>query len=165
MLSDRPAEGEQMRAHLSINVRSLQKSVEFYSKVFGIPPQKKSESYAKFDLKAPAFNFSMHEVVDGRIASRVNHLGIEVMSESEIGDWQKKVEGAGISTVSEEGTDCCYALQDKFWFEDPDGNSWEVFFVHEQLPVSGAEPPHQVKKTAKGGKPSACGPDSGSGCC
>ena len=55
-----------MRAHLSINVRSLKKSVEFYSKVFGVKPQKKSETYAKFDLKEPSLNFSMHEVVDFR---------------------------------------------------------------------------------------------------
>jgi len=28
-------------------------------------------------------------------------------------------------------TDCCYALQDKTWVEDPDGNRWEVFVVLE----------------------------------
>jgi hypothetical protein len=28
-------------------------------------------------------------------------------------------------------TDCCYALQDKVWASDPDGNSWEVFTVLE----------------------------------
>jgi hypothetical protein len=28
-------------------------------------------------------------------------------------------------------TDCCYALQDKVWVSDPDGNSWEVFTVLE----------------------------------
>jgi hypothetical protein len=54
--------------------------------------------------------------------------------------------------MTEDQTDCCYALQDKFWFQDPDGNSWEVFFVHKQLPVLGAEPPHLVLKTAKGKK-------------
>ena len=26
-------------------------------------------------------------------------------------------------------TDCCYALQDKVWVRDPDGNEWEVFVV------------------------------------
>jgi hypothetical protein len=85
------------------------------------------------------------------------------MSTKEVAAWQKKVEKAGIKTITEEGTDCCYALQDKFWFEDPDGNSWEVFFVHKQLPVTGAEPPHQVLKTKKGEKPAACSPKSG--CC
>ena len=26
-------------------------------------------------------------------------------------------------------TSCCYALQDKAWVNDPDGNEWEVFTV------------------------------------
>jgi hypothetical protein len=26
-------------------------------------------------------------------------------------------------------TDCCYAIQDKTWVADPDGNEWEVFVV------------------------------------
>jgi hypothetical protein len=29
------------------------------------------------------------------------------------------------------GVDCCYALQDKSWVADPDGNEWEVFVVHQ----------------------------------
>lgn len=152
-----------MRAHLSINVRSLKKSVEFYSKVFGVKPQKKSATYAKFDLKELSLNFSMHEVVDGRIASRVNHLGIEVMSVKEVEKWHKKITKNKIKTLTEEGTDCCFALQDKFWFQDPDGNSWEVFFVHKQLPVLGAEPPHQIKKIKKGEAAPPC--ESKSGCC
>ena len=28
-------------------------------------------------------------------------------------------------------TTCCYALQDKAWVHDPDGNEWEVFVVLE----------------------------------
>lgn len=28
-------------------------------------------------------------------------------------------------------TNCCYAIQDKIWVSDPDGNEWEVFVVNE----------------------------------
>jgi hypothetical protein len=28
-------------------------------------------------------------------------------------------------------TNCCYAIQDKTWVRDPDGNRWEVFVVLE----------------------------------
>ena len=28
---------------------------------------------------------------------------------------------------------CCYALQDKFWLSDPDGNRWEIYTVLEDL--------------------------------
>lgn len=151
-----------MRPHLSINVRDLEKSVAFYSKVFGIAPQKVAPGYAKFDLKSPHLNFSMHEAESGRLPSRVNHFGIEVMTAEAVTTWQEHLNVLCIAIKTEEGTDCCYARQDKVWFEDPDGNAWEVFFVHEQLPVTGAEPPNQKMKVDKG-KASACGP--GSGCC
>ena len=142
-----------MRPHLSINVKSVAASVEFYGKVFGIAPQKQTQGYAKFDLKEPALNFSMLAAQNGRLPSRVNHLGIEVESAKEVGVWKDRLDSLGIKTLTEEGTDCCYALQDKVWFQDPDGNSWEVFFVHAQLPVEAAEPPK-----AKG----SC---AGTGCC
>lgn len=137
-----------MRPHISINVTNLEKTVEFYRKAFGVEPQKRSATYAKFDLKQPALNFAMHEAVEGRKPSQVNHLGIEVESVEEVRQWQQRIESQGIATLTEEGTDCCFAKQDKFWFQDPDGNSWEVFFVHAQLPVVGAEPPRVVPKTS-----------------
>ncbi|EKD51947.1 MAG: hypothetical protein ACD_62C00152G0003 [uncultured bacterium] len=143
-----------MRPHLSINVKNLKNSVEFYTKAFGVKPQKQTDTYAKFDLQQPALNFSMHEVSENRLPSRVNHLGIEVSDVTHIGDWQKRLEAQSIALTPENNTDCCYARQDKIWFQDPDGNAWEVFFVHEQLPTTGAEPP-KVKKV--------CGPASG--CC
>ena len=145
-----------MRAHLSINVNNLNQSVKFYTQVFGIEPQKQTENYAKFDLKEPYLNFSMHEISENRLPSRVNHLGIEVMDHKYVTQWQKRLEDLKISVTPEENTECCYAKQDKVWFQDPDGNSWEVFFVHEQLPTSGAEPPKV--KAAK-----SCAPASG--CC
>jgi hypothetical protein len=42
---------------------------------------------------------------------------------------------AGLPTKTEDNTTCCYALQDKVWVEDPDGNSWEVFVVKSDAPV------------------------------
>ena len=147
-----------MRAHLSINVGNVARSVEFYAKVFGQEPQKRTGDYAKFDLKNPALNFSLLAAAGGRAPSRVNHLGIEVDSEAEVAEWKTRLEAQGVPTISEEKTDCCYALQDKIWFADPDGNSWEVFFVHAQLPVEASEPPKK-SSAGKGG----CSPASG--CC
>src|SRR2546425_8714681 len=36
-----------------------------------------------------------------------------------------------LMTRDEMQTSCCYALQDKTWVRDPDGNEWEVFVVLE----------------------------------
>lgn len=123
-----------MRPHLSLDVQHVPASVAFYQKVFGVPPQKQTNDYAKFDVTQPAFNFSLVSST-GRISS-VDHLGIEVDSMEEIAAWKERLQDAGILERIEENTACCFARQDKLWFSDPDGNAWEVFVVHEQLPVS-----------------------------
>lgn len=124
-----------MRPHLSLDVRDVSRSVAFYEKVFGVPPQKQTSDYAKFDLLEPALNFSLVSST-GRISS-VDHLGIEVASTEEIAAWKTRLQEKGILEKVEENVACCFARQDKLWFTDPDGNAWEVFTVHEQLGVTG----------------------------
>lgn len=125
-----------MRAHVSLDVRSVPASVEFYQKIFGVTPVKQTVDYAKFDLAAPALNFSL-VATTGRI-SRVNHLGVEVESPDQVAAWRQRLRTQGILAEVEENIACCFARQDKLWFTDPDGNAWEVFTVREQLPVEGS---------------------------
>jgi hypothetical protein len=47
---------------------------------------------------------------------------------------------AGLVTKTEDNTECCYALQDKVWIEDPDGNAWEVFVVKGEAAGMGQGP-------------------------
>lgn len=124
-----------MRLHLSLDVRNVPASVEFYRKVFGLAPQKQATDYAKFDLTEPALNFSL--VSSSEKVRRVNHFGIEVESVDEIAGWKQRLQEQGILEKVEEGIACCFARQDKLWFSDPDGNAWEVFTVLEQLEVTG----------------------------
>jgi catechol 2,3-dioxygenase-like lactoylglutathione lyase family enzyme len=124
-----------MRAHLSLDVRNVPASVEFYQKVFGVAPQKQTTDYAKFDLTAPALNLALVSST-GRV-SAVNHLGIEVESADDIALWKQQLLDRGILEKVEEDIACCFARQNKLWFTDPDGNPWEVFTVHEQLAVEG----------------------------
>ncbi len=84
-----------MRPHISIDVKNIEKSVEFYEKVFGLKPQKQSDTYAKFDLQKPALNFSIQSH-EGSSASRVNHLGIEVDSPSDLLLWQESLQAQGL---------------------------------------------------------------------
>ena len=125
-----------MRPHLSLDVRNVPASVEFYQKVFGVAPQKQTTDYAKFDLTAPALNLALVSST-GRV-SAVNHLGIEVESADAIARWKKLLLERGILEKVEEGVACCFARQDKLWFTDPDGNPWEVFTIQEQLAVKGS---------------------------
>ncbi len=147
-----------MRPHMSLDVRSVPESVAFYQKVFGVAPQKQTADYAKFDLADPALNLSLVST-SGEI-SRVNHLGIEVNSVEEIAGWKTRLIDAGVLARVEENVACCFARQDKLWFSDPDGNAWELFTVHEQLPVAG--PLAQTgcclpKGPQAGGAVAACG--------
>lgn len=123
-----------MKTHISLNVRDVQTSVEFYQKVFGVDPQKQAADYAKFDLMTPPLNFSL--VYSPGAISRVNHLGIEVESANELARWERRLQEYGNVDRVEKDTECCYARQNKVWFTDPDGNHWEVFTVLEQLPVT-----------------------------
>ena len=124
-----------MRPHISLDVRNVPQSVAYYEKVFGLPPQKQTEDYAKFDLTVPALKLSL--VSASGTISRVNHLGIEVDSVDDVAAWKQRLEGQGILEKVEQDVACCFARQDKLWFSDPDGNAWEIFTVHEQLTVTG----------------------------
>jgi extradiol dioxygenase family protein len=124
-----------MRPHLSLDVRNVPASVEFYQKVFGVAPQKQTTDYAKFDLTAPALNLALVSST-GKV-SAVNHLGIEVESVDDIAGWKQRLQEQDILEKVEMGAECCFVRQDKLWFTDPDGNAWEVFTVLEQLAVTG----------------------------
>ena len=48
---------------------------------------------------------------------------------------QARLAGQGLATATEDNVTCCYAVQDKVWVEDPDGNAWEVFVVKGEAAV------------------------------
>ncbi len=122
-----------LKAHISINVRNVERSVEFYRKMLGIEPSKVRAGYAKFDVQNPPLNLAMNEVAlgeEGKI-SRLSHLGIQVGSTEDVLAMRERWRAAGLATRDEMQTACCYAVQDKSWVADPDGNHWEVFVVLE----------------------------------
>jgi catechol 2,3-dioxygenase-like lactoylglutathione lyase family enzyme len=118
-----------LRPHISIDVQNIDRSREFYQLLFDQEPEKIRPGYVKFSLTEPALNFSMNE--SGKAVSRgtLNHLGIEVATPQDVMMAQLRLEKAGLMPKEEKGTNCCYAIQDKIWVQDPDGNSWEIFTV------------------------------------
>jgi catechol 2,3-dioxygenase-like lactoylglutathione lyase family enzyme len=117
-----------LKAHLAINVRNVEQSIEFYRKMFGIEPSKVRTGYAKFDVQNPPLNFTLNEV-PFKDAGALSHMGIQVGSTEDVLSVRQRWAGAGLITRDEMQTDCCYATQDKTWVHDPDGNEWEVFVV------------------------------------
>lgn len=117
-----------MKTHISINVSNVKESIDFYTKMFGVEPFKIKEDYAKFDVANPPLNFTMNQMPFAKGGS-LSHLGLQVESTEEVLEMGNRWQKAGLITLDEMKTDCCYALQDKTWVEDPDGNKWEVFVV------------------------------------
>ncbi len=117
-----------LKAHLALNVRSVERSVAFYRKMLGLEPAKARPGYAKFDVQEPPLNLTLNEVAfDERGA--LSHLGLQVATTEDVLAMRERWRAAGLDTYDEMQTDCCYALQDKTWVRDPDGNEWEAFVV------------------------------------
>jgi catechol 2,3-dioxygenase-like lactoylglutathione lyase family enzyme len=119
-----------LKAHLAINVRDVEASIEFYKKMFGIEPAKVRTGYAKFDVQNPPLNFTLNQVPFSG-GGALSHLGIQVATTDDVVKVRTAWEENGLVAREEMQTTCCYALQDKAWVNDPDGNEWEVFAVLE----------------------------------
>lgn len=117
-----------LKAHLAIKVRDVERSIEFYRKMFGIEPSKVRSGYAKFDVQTPPLNFTLNQVPFND-SGALSHMGIQVESTADVLALRQKWADAGLYTRDEMQTDCCYATQDKTWVRDPDGNEWEAFVV------------------------------------
>lgn len=117
-----------LKAHLALNVKDVTRSIEFYQKMLDLEPSKVRTGYAKFDVSNPPLNLTLNEVpFEGRGA--LSHLGIQVAATEDVTALRTRWEEKGLLPRAEMQTTCCYALQDKAWVNDPDGNEWEVFVV------------------------------------
>jgi catechol-2,3-dioxygenase len=50
-----------LKAHLALNVKSVERSMEFYRKMLGLEPVKVRRGYAKFDVQNPPLNLTLNE--------------------------------------------------------------------------------------------------------
>ncbi|MBS0208185.1 MAG: VOC family protein [Planctomycetes bacterium] len=121
-----------VRFHLSLNVAELARSVAFYRQLLGVEPAKLHDDYAKFELAEPPLVLSLipHGHAGG---GALNHVGIRLADAKRLVQVQARLETAGYRTEREEGVECCYAKQTKFWAADPDGTLWELYILHEDI--------------------------------
>jgi catechol 2,3-dioxygenase-like lactoylglutathione lyase family enzyme len=123
-----------IKFHISLNASDLDRSIAFYRALFGTEPAKVREDYAKFELAEPPLVLSL---IPGGVGGNVNHAGLRVRTADELVDIQRRLETAGIVSQREEGVECCYARQTKFWVADPDRMLWEVYVFHEDIDERG----------------------------
>lgn len=119
-----------LKAHVALNVTNAEASTEFYKKMLGIEPSKVRTGYAKFDVLNPPLNLTLNQNPFTASGS-LSHMGIQVAGTEDVLALKTLWEENGLLPREEMQTTCCYALQDKAWVSDPDGNEWEVFTVLE----------------------------------
>lgn len=126
-----------VRFHLSLNVSDLPQAVAFFERVLGVPAAKKRADYAKFELDSPPLVFSLEPRSPG-VHGSLNHVGFRFADSATLVDVQRRLEQVGIRTEREEGVECCYAKQTKFWVNDLDHRLWEFYVLEGDLEHRGA---------------------------
>ena len=122
------------RLHVHVGVSDLDSSIRFYSTLFGAEPSVTKDDYAKWMLEDPRVNFA---ISSGNVTKGVEHLGIQVESQSELIDVYGRLKAADGPVVEEGSTTCCYAKSEKSWIADPDGVLWEAFHTTGESTVYG----------------------------
>jgi len=111
--------------HIAFGVADVERSEQFYTRFLGIEPAKRRPGYVKFLADGLNLALTQREAATKTGA----HYGIQVPATSDVDQHVARLRDAGLLTFEERDTDCCFALQDKVWVHDPDGNPWEIFTV------------------------------------
>lgn len=140
--------------HVSLYVKSIAETLDFYTKFFGKAPEKVKPGYTKWVLENPALVISFVEKPD-RVESSFGHLGFQVETMDQLKTKLELMNAYKLNIREEMGTSCCFALQDKFWVADPDGYQWEVYVFHEDVQFN--DPHHEIA-VQEADKQSSCAP-------
>ena len=125
------------RVQLALNVSDLNEAIAFYTKLFGTAPAKVEPGYANFAVTDPPLKLVLMEepeTPDAGALGALNHLGVEVATPDEVGEATRRLGAQGLDTMEQQATNCCYAVQDKVWVEDPDHTPWEIYTVLADAP-------------------------------
>jgi catechol 2,3-dioxygenase-like lactoylglutathione lyase family enzyme len=130
------------RMHVAVNCSDLDKSLSFYKAFFGEEPTKVKDNYAKFELNNPP----LHSLNVRSFEKKgvLNHLGFQVNDTEEVLAMGERLRHNNLLTIDEMNTTCCYAVQDKVWVYDPDGNAWEIFYTKEDSEFESAGEPRDM---------------------
>ena len=123
------------KPHVSLNVASVDASVNFYRALFGVEPVKHYHDqttthsvfiddqggdsrmlrtgYAKFDLQNPDLNFVLNEMTETSKGGALSHLGLQVADTAAVLQLRARAMALGMQPRDEMAVSCCYARQDE----------------------------------------------------
>ena len=84
-----------MRFQLALNVRDLDEAVEYYSRLFDTPVNKRKPGYANFAVEHPPLKLVLIE--DPEASERLNHVGFETFDNDEVEATIERLEPAGLA--------------------------------------------------------------------
>jgi catechol 2,3-dioxygenase-like lactoylglutathione lyase family enzyme len=129
-----------VRFHVGLHTSDLNRAVQFYRVLFGTQPARHHDDYARFEVDRPALVLALYPSPQ-EAGGALNHLGLRLSDSAALVEVQRRLEEHGIATQRQEGVECCYARQTKFWVTDPDRVLWEVYTLHEDIDHSGFDDP------------------------
>ena len=148
------------RFHVHLSVQDLEKSIPFYSALFGTQPSVHRPDYAKWMLEDPKVNFAISQLGH---APGLDHFGFQVESDQDLHAITGALKDASIAVFDEGETTCCYAKSDKGWVRDPQGIAWESFVTRGESTTYGVG---RGETDAGAGSSACCGPnDAAAGSC
>ena len=127
-----------MRLQLALNVKELDRAVDFYSRLFDTKPHKRRPGYANFVIEDPPLKLVLFE--NEKASDRINHLGVEMQCKEELDATIKRLSEEGLAHKLEENETCCYATQDKVWSAEPEGIAWEWYRITDDAPKEENKP-------------------------
>jgi catechol 2,3-dioxygenase-like lactoylglutathione lyase family enzyme len=143
------------RLHVHVSVEELERSIGFYSTLFGAAPSVVKPDYAKWMLEDPRVNFAISQ--RGRDAG-VDHIGIQTDTPEELEELAGRLKAAGETTLDQTAASCCYARSNKAWVNDPSGVKWETFHTFGEETVYGEDAAPVVVKESPAGTSACCAP-------
>lgn len=154
------------RFHVHVGVTDVDKSIAFYSRLFGAEPAVVKTDYAKWMLDDPRINFAISAREDA--VKGIEHVGLQVEDRQELEEVYCRLRAADRPVLEEGATTCCYAQSEKSWIADPDGVVWEAFVTDGESTVYGGNPDLDQLASANAANSACCAPQlapAKSSCC
>jgi len=117
------------RIHIALNVADIARSVDFYSRLLGAEPDKRTNGFAKFETAEPNLNLALSQTNANALPApkdgALNHLGLQVRDAEDVRAAERKLIAAGLEPVR----GFSLSGEERILLYDPDGNEWEVFYA------------------------------------
>lgn len=124
------------RFHVGLHSSNLDRTLRFYRALLGVEPTKNLPDYVRFETTEPPLVLGLYPSPQPA-GGALNHVGLRFPDSNALVEVQRRLEEAGMATQRQEGVECCYSKQTKFWAADPDRVLWEIYTLHEDIDHSG----------------------------